>query len=241
MKSENKLSLDERTDELLMEIAALSYVKQEKDALHNEILEAQKDESLQPSADSIREIKKAYRRYRTKKKIHMVAKRTSYFAASLFVIAVASFSICYATVDAFRAQVSSFFTRSTVEYTEISTSGLSLSADWDGYPVPLYIPTGYSVESDFVIEGNGGSIDFSNGKQEFSYSFYPIELASNIKIDSENTNHQIIEIQEKSADLYQKEGYTTLVFKDDNFAYVISGNISQEDVVQIARSIAMKK
>ena len=35
MKSENKLSLDERTDELLMEIAALSYVKQEKDALHN--------------------------------------------------------------------------------------------------------------------------------------------------------------------------------------------------------------
>ena len=65
MKSENKLSLDERTDELLMEIAALSYVKQEKDALHNEILEAQKDESLRPSADSIREIKKAYRRYRT--------------------------------------------------------------------------------------------------------------------------------------------------------------------------------
>ena len=121
------------------------------------------------------------------------------------------------------------------------TSSLSLSADWDGYPVPLYIPTGYSVESDFVIEGNGGSIDFSNGKQEFSYSFYPIELASNIKIDSENTNHQIIEIQGKSADLYQKERYTTLVFKDDHFAYVISGNISQEDVVQIAKSIAVKK
>lgn len=241
MKSENKLSLDEHMDELLMRVAALSYVEQEKDVLHNEILEAQKDESLQPSADSIREIKKAYRRYRTKKKIHMVAKRTSYFAASLFVIAVASFSICYATVDAFRAQVSSFFTRSTVEYTEISTSGLSLSADWDGYPVPLYIPTGYSVESDFVIEGNGGSIDFSNGKQEFSYSFYPIELASNIKIDSENTSHRIVNIQGKNADLYQKEGYTAVILKDDNFAYVISGDISQEEAVQMMESITTKK
>lgn len=241
MKSENKLSLDERTDELLMEIAALSYVKQEKDALHNEILEAQKDESLQPSADSIREIKKAYRRYRTKKKIHMVAKRTSYFAASLFVIAVASFSICYATVDAFRAQVSSFFTRSTMEYTEISTSSLSLSGDWDGYPVPLYIPTGYSVESDFVIEGNGGSIDFSNGERKFSYSFYPIELASSIKIDSENTNYQTVDIQGKSADLYQKEGYIAIILKDDIFAYVITGNISQEDAIQMVESITVKK
>ena len=240
MKPE-KLSLDEHMDELLMQAAALSYVEQEKDALHNEILEAHKHESLQPSADSIREIKRAYRKYHAKKRIRKIARRMAYFAASLFVIAAASFSICYATVDAFRARVSSFFTRSTVEYTEISTSSLSLSADWDGYPVPLYIPTGYSVESDFVIEGNGGSIDFSNGKQEFSYSFYPIELASNIKIDSENTNHQIIEIQGKSADLYQKEGYTTLVFKDDHFAYVISGNISQEDVVQIAKSIAVKK
>ena len=241
MKSENKLSLDERTDELLMEIAALSYVKQEKDALHNEILEAQKDESLQPSADSIREIKKAYRRYRTKKKIHMVAKRTSYFAASLFVIAVASFSICYATVDAFRAQVSSFFTRSTMEYTEISTSSLSLSGNWDGYPVPLYIPTGYSVESDFVIEGNGGNINFANEEQKFSYSFYPIELASSIKIDSENTSHQIVDIQGKNADLYQKEGYTALVLKDDSFVYLIKGDISKNNAIQMMESITVKK
>ena len=241
MKSENKLSLDERTDELLMEIAALSYVKQEKDALHNEILEAQKDESLQPSADSIREIKKAYRRYRTKKKIHMVAKRTSYFAASLFVIAVASFSICYATVDAFRAQVSSFFTRSTMEYTEISTSSLSLSGNWDGYPVPIYIPTGYYIESDLVTEEIGGSIGYSNGKQRFFYSFYPIDLSSSIKIDSENASHQIIDIQGKNADLYQKEGYTAVILKDDVFAYVISGDISQEEAIQMMESITAKK
>ena len=241
MKSENKLSLEERTDELLMEIAALSYVKQEKDALHNEILEAQKDESLQPSADSIREIKKAYRRYRTKKKIHMVAKRTSYFAASLFVIAVASFSICYATVDAFRAQVSSFFTRSTMEYTEISTSSLSLSGNWDGYPVPIYIPTGYYIESDLVTEEIGGSIGYSNGKQRFFYSFYPIDLSSSIKIDSENASHQIIDIQGKNADLYQKEGYTALVLKDDSFVYLIKGDISKDDAAQMMESITTKK
>ena len=241
MKSENKLSLDERTDELLMEIAALSYVKQEKDALHNEILEAQKDESLQPSADSIREIKKAYRRYRTKKKIHMVAKRTSYFAASLFVIAVASFSICYATVDAFRAQVSSFFTRSTMEYTEISTSSLSLSGNWDGYPVPLYIPTGYSVESDFVTDENGGKINFSDGTNILLYSFYPIDLSSSIKVDSENTSHQVVDIQGKNADLYQKEGYTAIVLKDDNFAYLIKGDLSKEEAIQMMESITVKK
>lgn len=241
MKSENKLSLDERTDELLMEIAALSYVKQEKDALHNEILEAQKDESLQPSADSIREIKRAYRKYHAKKRIRKIARRMAYFAASLFVIAAASFSICYATVDAFRAQVSSFFTRSTMEYTEISTSNLSLSADWDGYPVPLYIPTGYSVESDLVTEEIGGSIGYSNGKQRFFYSFYPIDLSSSIKIDSENTSHRIVNIQGKDADLYQKEGYTAVILKDDNFAYVISGDISQEEAVQMMESITTKK
>lgn len=241
MKSENKLSLDEHMDELLMQVAALSYVEQEKDVLHNEILEAQKDESLQPSADPIREIKKAYRRYRAKERIRKTARRMAYFAASLFVIAAASFSICYATVDAFRAQVSSFFTRSTMEYTEISTSGLSLSANWDGYPVPLYIPAGYYVENDFVMKETGGNIGYSNGAQQFFYSFYPIELASSIKIDSENTSHQIVDIQGKNADLYQKEGYVAIVLKDDIFAYVISGDIPQEDAIQMMKSITVKK
>ena len=48
-------------------------------------------------------------------------------------------------------------------------------------------------------------------------------------------------MQGKNADLYQKEGYTAVILKDDAFAYVISGDISQEEAIQTMESITVKK
>ena len=53
MKQEEKMSFDEQKDDLLLRAAAMAYLEREGERLQNEILDAQKDESLQPDPQSI--------------------------------------------------------------------------------------------------------------------------------------------------------------------------------------------
>ena len=123
---------------------------------------------------------------------------------------------------------------------EVSVSALSLPDTWNGYPVPLYVPEGYFIESEFVTEKNGGQIKYSNGMSLLVYSFYPIELKSNMRVDSENATHKNIKTEERILDLYKKNDTISVVFRDINFVYFIRGNISEYEIVEMQESIALK-
>ena len=66
MKQEEKMSFDEQKDDLLLRAAAMAYLEREGERLQNEILDAQKDGSLQPDPQSIQKMRKTYSRLKTK-------------------------------------------------------------------------------------------------------------------------------------------------------------------------------
>lgn len=239
MKQEEKMSFDEQKDDLLLRAAAMAYLEREGERLQNEILDAQKDESLQPDPQSIQKMRKTYSRLKTKQGFQKAAKRISYFAASLFLIAAVSFTVCYATVDAFREQVSNLFSHRTTQYTEFFTSTLSLPDTWKGCPVPRYVPDGYFVETERITESRDGTIVFSNGVSELTYSFYSADSTESIEVDSENAVHETVDIGENSADIYQREGYIAIILPENDFVYFITGDISKEEAIQMAESIAV--
>ena len=154
-------------------------------------------------------------------------------------IAAVSFTVCYATVDAFREQVSNLFSHRTTQYTEFFTSTLSLPDTWKGCPVPRYVPDGYFVETERITESRDGTIVFSNGVSELTYSFYSADSTESIEVDSENTVHEIVDIGENSADIYQREGYIAIILPENDFVYFITGDISKEEAIQMAESIAV--
>ena len=240
MKSETERRFGETKDELLMRAAVMAYLDREKETLRDEILRARQDADLQPSPESVQRIRRAYRRFRLKRFLCAMAKKVVLAVACLFLIGAILFTVCYVTIDAFRTQVSDFFSRRTAAYMEVSVSALSLPDTWNGYPVPLYVPEGYFIESEFVTEKNGGQIKYSNGMSLLVYSFYPIELKSNMRVDSENATHKNIKTEERILDLYKKNDTISVVFRDINFVYFIRGNISEYEIVEMQESIALK-
>lgn len=179
--------------------------------------------------------------FEKERKIHSSNKTKIYLrrAAAIF-IAVISISIAtISSVNALRIRFLNFISEITQQDTTIHFAD-------ENTELPLYkfenmtfeyIPKGfYLIESSKA--GNSLSLEFKNNNEYFD--FYLKSLKSALSIDTENSLVKELEINGKKALYSEKNNSRILVWYDDSNAYVLTGNISENELIKIAENIKIK-
>ena len=158
----------------------------------------------------------------------------SFVVALLLAMTVTTFS-----VEALRQPVVRFFT----EVFETFTRVIFVDDTSDPEQVemekraPSYIPDGYVVESE-IDAGALYRITYVNTKTGEKI-FYRQQQndENNMIIDTENSAYQDIVVAGFDGLTYKSAGEEYIVFADNQYAYFISGIITQEELLKIAESI----
>lgn len=149
--------------------------------------------------------------------------------------------ISVTSVNAFKLQFINFLIHTTESYTNItlnehqSLSAPKLPSEWDGQFYPHYIPKGFEVTK-ATLKNNTGQIiykDESNNTILFSMN---TDL-QDLYVDTENTIYKTVTINDSPAKLFIKDGLHTIVFNNTHSVFIVSGNISDAELLLIAEHV----
>ncbi len=162
-------------------------------------------------------------------------------AACIFIAILIVFSSLTFSVKALREPIVEFISKTYRQFTEILFPQDVLSDNLESLSNiephwPSYIPLGYSLSSEehFVLSAQRIYSD-SNGmilSIEQSYSD-----GQKIHIDTEQAICRDVMIGNIRGIYSEKDGERTLFFTSNNQAYIISGIISETEIIRIAESI----
>ena len=60
---------------------------------------------------------------------------------------------------------------------------------------------------------------------------------SQVGIDTENTETEIIEIKTYSGIYFENKGFKTIIFSNDTYVFILTGNLGKSELIKIAESI----
>ncbi len=141
------------------------------------------------------------------------------------------------SVDAVRIPVFEFFSKVYKEFTSLFIDG-----DSDRYgdafeftpKSPSYSPEGTEVEKEYSSP-SFYQLDYSSGNG-IDYCFKQDRLYQNQKIDKDNYN-EVIELNGKKYYYYISSSEHKLIWYDEYYSYMLSGNISKDELLKIACSV----
>ncbi|HKM01297.1 MAG TPA: DUF4367 domain-containing protein, partial [Sedimentibacter sp.] len=144
----------------------------------------------------------------------------------------------FTTVDAFKITVINFIIEQKEKFSLISLSennNISVPTELNEKYFPHYLPEGYEINSTFINDG-GVEISYINKNDEiFIYSYF--DKNSKAGINTENTTETSVLINGLEGSIFSKDGYRILVFKSDEYIFIIEGHIEKEEIIKIAKSI----
>lgn len=109
------------------------------------------------------------------------------------------------------------------------------------YYEPTYIPKGYEMwEEGYLKESWIYSMYYLKNKKQY-ITFQQTVLGGTISIDSENTERKEVEINGWKGQMNYKKNKKTLIWATNEYAFVMAhvGNISEEEILKVARSVSM--
>jgi len=181
---------------------------------------------------------KNYEKKKKRKRNLMLLKRVSLKAAIFVAVLTIGFAITYTTVDAFKITVINFIIEQKEKFSLISLSennNISVPTELNEKYFPRYLPEGYEINSTFINDG-GVEISYINKNGEiFIYSYF--DKNSKAGIDTENKTETSVLINGLEGSIFSKDGYRILVFKSDEYIFIIEGHIEKEEIIKIAKSI----
>ena len=126
------------------------------------------------------------------------------------------------------------------EYTEfrMKPDETQLAEEFKGYYYPRYIPDNYEVIMKNNMNSMGDIIYLNKiDNTKISYSFS--NLNSPEQLDTENCNKEDILINNQLGLLYTKKDNSRnlIVFQNDEYKFVVSGNVDVDTLKEIAKSI----
>lgn len=126
------------------------------------------------------------------------------------------------------------------EYTEfrMEPSENQSVDEFEGYYYPQYIPVGYKIIVQNNMESMGDIIYLNkNDNSRITYSFST--LNSPEQLDTENCNREEILINNQLGLLYTKKdnGRNMIIFQNEEYKFVVSGNVGVEILKEIAERI----
>jgi hypothetical protein len=175
-----------------------------------------------------------------RKKMVIDFRRVSQKAAIIVLVILTAMSAVFFSVEAVRIRVLNFFMEKNEKYTEIrideKIEDLTPVQDWENYYTPQYLPKGYSFANSYggrlvkVLEYTDdiNQIVISQGRS-----------TSDLKLDTEDAEVKELTINGKQGLLITEGDRTILFWYDDEFSFTITGQISEEEIMTIFRS--MKK
>ena len=103
---------------------------------------------------------------------------------------------------------------------------------------PTYVVEGYGEDNRFrsSIEN---MVTYRNADKEYTFKQYTLDSSERI-VDTEDANYSIVEMGAGTAYYFEKYAESNLVWEDGNYGYFVGGDISREDAIAIAKSVAKK-
>lgn len=182
-------------------------------------------------------IKKYEKKEKRKRKLRLI-KKVTLKAAVLIAVLMVGFAVTFSTVEAFRVTVINFIIEQKEKFSLISLSennNISVPTELDEKYYPHYLPKGYEINSTFTND-SGVEISYINKNNEIiNYSYF--DKNTKAGIDTENTTETSVFINGIKGSIFSKNRYRTLVFKLDEYIFIIEGHIEQEEIIKIAESI----
>lgn len=207
-----------------------------KEALIDEIDEhfrTLKEDEIPHSSEGFRDdMKKMFAKYEREEKIKsfrtFAGRAACVFAAVVVVSATAVLG-----VDAWRLKLMNFFFAPSNPGTNISFNDNGGTTYSDDYVRLGYVPMGFQVVDSTVTE-QSNLIIFQNAEKYFYFDISSVDVHMNV--DTENAVIENVTINGHNGILSLKEETSILVWYDDNNVYTISGNISKDEILKIAKS-----
>ncbi len=182
-----------------------------------------------------------YHKSLVKKENHQKFKKkiVKYFKniAALIGIIFLSVSILTVSVEAFRINLFNLIIEMREKYGEITFENKSDNTinneNKEGY-YPSYIPKGYKLDE--IIENDISREIIYKNNNEFIY-FTQDDLNMNYKIDTEDAEVSTIYINGYKAVLSIKNGYSIIIWTNNEYVFGINGQLEKEEIIKMAESV----
>ncbi|MCL2815961.1 MAG: DUF4367 domain-containing protein [Oscillospiraceae bacterium] len=187
-------------------------------------------------------INKYFRRKNANNFAKNAKKALSRVSVAFFVFA-AAVTIAYTSVEAFRVQVLNFLINFNPEYTSLklgNESNGNMIAGFGNTYAPSYVPDNYRFNS-ILNMGNFKTIEYVNDEENL-ISFYELNQANVTNIDTENADVvKSIKINGAEGLYVLKNGMATVSWAHENMIFMIIAQLSEEEIVHIAKSVIFIK
>ena len=234
--------------DVLLKTALSGYLEQEGAKIIEEAKENNADPDLRISPEERERFYKLIDAEARKKKLREHRKRSKRIlnrAAIIFLVVLVGFGTCMLTVDAFRAKFLNMFISQKGDYAVIGVDSSETPDDSDlpeWASLPTYIPEGFTIASNTVIGKVDVYTDYVNKKDNLSISFIQRPLSElSLHIDTEDLDlYEELKIKGEDGILTRKDGFYTLTWKGKEYFFVISAQLSEDEVIKIAESVEIK-
>lgn len=234
--------------DVLLKTALSGYLEQEGAKIIEEAKENNADPDLRISPEEREMFYKLIDAEARKKKLREHRKRSKRIlnrAAIIFLVVLVGFGTCMLTVDAFRAKFLNMFISQKGDYAVIGVDSSEVPDDSDlpeWASLPTYIPEGYLQISDSAVKNFGIYTDYFNESDNriMTLAQQPLERLS-LHIDTEDLDsYEELKIKGRDGILTKKDGFYNLTWKGDDYFFMITAQLSEDEVIKIAESVEIK-
>ena len=164
-------------------------------------------------------------------------------SVAVIILLIVSTSVIF-NVEALRVPFLNFIEHPGQQSTKIEAKDQNANYDLyadqlHGMYLPAFLPNSYSIES-INKTGQNTIVIFKNPDSQI-INFQNISETSLANIDNEDAQAEHISVNGKDAELFDKNGRYTLVFKFEYNVFMLSGPLSKDDMIKVAESLIYYK
>lgn len=195
------------------------------------------------------QIKKIIVDHHRKEGLKKVAKKLPKAAAIFFVVLI-SCALLVINVDAFRTRLLNFMIEIRDEYTSIdlrenpskhsTDNDFFMSVECGDAYLPEFVPEGFSI-TDVETLTFTKSIRYSNDKNQTILFIQYSGENINLRVDTEDAKVKEILINGIEGISLEKDGYTTLVWHNNETSFYLESQIDKSLLVKMAESMKRKE
>ena len=158
--------------------------------------------------------------------------------ASIAVAVLVAATVTTVSVEALRKPVFHFFAEVYEKFTQIFfvDDTPNVSEIQFEKKTPAYIPEGYVVESE-IATPTVYKIVYSNGNNQKLRYAQNLKESGEIQADTETITYTNIMVGNYHGITYSNKGVNYIVFSDDKYNYTLSGDLSVNELIKIAKTI----
>ena len=178
----------------------------------------------------------------TRQRMQKAAKRAAVIAAIIIPVSMVSLLSVEASRNViFNAVMNWASDHVNIQYQDGQSSSSKTSSPDDSEIKPHYLPEGF-IKTETIQTDSSVTIQYQNdGGELILFRKSPLSKQGSLLVDTEHTTHKEIEIQGEKASLFianEPDGMSYLVWKNHSYSFQLSSEISPEELVKMAESVA---